>query len=90
VKDRMSDQEATSAFSFTERHPRAQRVTSNVRNSCALTFAVISPECISARRGDHSLNQVLGYILNGVVTVAMIRSLALLIAALPAHRVTPQ
>ncbi len=44
------------------------------------------PAVIAHRRGNHSLTQVLGYILNGVVTIAMMGSLALLIEALPAHK----
>ncbi|HXV99195.1 MAG TPA: hypothetical protein VEC93_12300, partial [Anaerolineae bacterium] len=38
---------------------------------------------IAHRRGRHNLNQILGYIVSGVITVAMIGSLALLIRALP-------
>lgn len=59
-----------------------------------LLLAVISvltvPLLISHYRGAHATNQVLGYFLNGVVTAAMIISLALLIRALPLHLETPQ
>jgi uncharacterized membrane protein len=44
---------------------------------------------ITHRRGNHSLNQTLGYVLNSLVTLALIGSVALLIAALPKHRVAP-
>lgn len=50
---------------------------------------LLVPTIILHRRGIHSLNQWLGYILNGVVTLAMIGSLSLLIMALPAHKETP-
>lgn len=49
---------------------------------------MLLPTMIAHRRGNHALNQVLGYILNGVVTAAMIGALALLIQALPAHKET--
>jgi uncharacterized membrane protein len=46
--------------------------------------ALLVPTVITHRIGNHKLNQVLGYVLNGVVTLAMISSLGLLIKALPA------
>ncbi len=55
----------------------------------AAVSVLLVPTIISHRRGVHSLNQRLGYILNGVVTAAMIGSLSLLIMALPAHKETP-
>jgi uncharacterized membrane protein len=59
-----------------------------------LLLVVIStllvPTVISHRKGKHILNQALGFILNSVVTVAMICSLALLLTALPAHLESPQ
>jgi hypothetical protein len=51
---------------------------------------LLVPTVISHRTGNHSLNQVLGYVLNGVITVVMVWSLVLLVEALPAHRETPQ
>jgi hypothetical protein len=56
----------------------------------AVVTALLVPSHITHRRGVHSLNQLLGYVLNGVVTVAMICSLAMLIRALPARLETPQ
>ncbi|HEX9423654.1 MAG TPA: hypothetical protein VF899_10440 [Pyrinomonadaceae bacterium] len=50
---------------------------------------LLIPAEIAHRRGNHSLNQSIGYILNGIITVAMIASIFLLIAALPQHRVNP-
>ncbi len=59
-----------------------------------LLLAVISvfivPIVVSHYRGAHTTNQVLGYVLNGVVTVSMIISLALLVRALPLHLQKPQ
>jgi len=51
----------------------------------AVVAALLVPTVISHRQGAHSVNQLLGYTLNGAVTLAMICSLALLIMALPAH-----
>lgn len=55
-----------------------------------IVSALLIPSIITHRKGHHRLNQVLGYILNGVVTVAMIWSLALLIKSLPEHRLASQ
>jgi hypothetical protein len=51
---------------------------------------LLVPTVISSLRGNHFLNQVLGYILNVVITFAMIWSLALLIMAVTQHKITPQ
>ena len=56
----------------------------------AIVAALLIPILISHRRGNHSLNQSLGYVLNSVVTAAMIFSLALLIAEVTEHSVSPQ
>src|SRR5262245_4534714 len=42
---------------------------------------LLIPIAIAHRRGNHALNELLAYILNGVVTAAMIFSLGLLIYA---------
>lgn len=55
----------------------------------ALVAVFLVPTIITHRRGYHAYNQVLGYAVNGVTTLAMIGSLALLIRALPAHLETP-
>ncbi|HEY0378668.1 MAG TPA: hypothetical protein VGC87_17265 [Pyrinomonadaceae bacterium] len=52
--------------------------------------ALLVPTVISYRKGNRELNEVLGYILNGFVTVALVWSLAGLIGELLAHRGTPQ
>ena len=56
----------------------------------ALVLLLVIPAEVSHRRGNQSLNQALGYILNGLITLAMIVSLTLLIEALADHKVTPQ
>ncbi|MBJ6725247.1 DUF1345 domain-containing protein [Geomonas sp. Red875] len=55
-----------------------------------LIAVLIVPMLISHYRGAHTTNMVLGYLLNGVVTAAMIISLGLLIRALPLHLEKPQ
>ena len=56
----------------------------------AVVSVLIVPALVSHYKGAHTANQVLGYVLNGVVTAAMIASLALLIRALPLHLEKPQ
>jgi hypothetical protein len=51
--------------------------------------ALLVPTIITHQRGKHDINQRLGYVVNGVVTAAMMGSLALLIRALPTHEETP-
>ncbi|MBU5635803.1 DUF1345 domain-containing protein [Geomonas sp. Red69] len=51
---------------------------------------LIVPVLITYYKGAHTANQVLGYVLNGVVTAFMIISLVLLIKALPSHKEMPQ
>lgn len=50
---------------------------------------LLIPAEIAHRSGNHSLHQSIGYLLNGLLTLAMIGSLALLIWSLPEHRVPP-
>ena len=56
----------------------------------ALVLVLTAPTIISHRIGHHFLNQILGYVLNGVVTIAMIVSLVLLISAVTDHTISPQ
>jgi hypothetical protein len=56
----------------------------------AILSVMLVPAIIAHVRHKHSLSQVMGYFLNGVVTVSMIWSLALLILALPGRKTTPQ
>jgi hypothetical protein len=55
----------------------------------AIIIALLIPTVLTHRAGKHSLNHWLGLIVTAVVTVAMIGSLVLLIAALPAHKEAP-
>jgi hypothetical protein len=51
---------------------------------------LLIPISIAHKRGNHAVNELLGYILNSIVTLAMIISLALLIVAVTQHEITPQ
>jgi hypothetical protein len=51
--------------------------------------ALLIPTMISNKRGNHQLNHVLGQVVAGVVTIFMVWSLVLLIAALPSHKESP-
>jgi hypothetical protein len=55
-----------------------------------VVVGLLVPILISHRSGSHSLNQSLGYVLNAVVTAALILSLALLMTEVTTHQVTPQ
>lgn len=54
-----------------------------------IVLGLLAPILISHRSGNHYVGQVLGYVLNSVVTVAMIFSLFLLISQVTEHKVTP-
>ena len=51
---------------------------------------LLVPIEIAQHRRNHSLSQLLGHILNGIVTAGMIVSLSLLITNVVHHEVTPQ
>jgi len=50
---------------------------------------LLVPTIISHRLGNHALNEIFGYMLNGLVTVALILSLSLLLVAVTRHELTP-
>jgi hypothetical protein len=50
---------------------------------------LIIPTVWARKRGNDTLNQSLGYILASVVTIDMVWSLGLLVAALPSHKEAP-
>ena len=50
---------------------------------------LLVPVVIARMRGSFALNQVLGYLLLGVVTAAMLWSLYLLVRSLPKHTLPP-
>lgn len=56
----------------------------------AVVGMLLVPTVLTRLQGNHAVSQVLGYILLGVVTAAMVVSLGLLVAALPAHKQSPQ
>ncbi len=51
---------------------------------------LLIPTVAARKRGSHGVNQILGYVLNGIVTLDMIWSLWRLVAALPSHREAPR
>jgi hypothetical protein len=50
---------------------------------------LLVPTVVSHRVGKHSLNRILGFIINGITTLALIGSVILLVRALPTHRGSP-
>ncbi len=55
----------------------------------AVVIALLVPTFISHRAGKHNLHTILAFLVNVLVTIGMIISVGLLIAALPAHKETP-
>jgi hypothetical protein len=55
-----------------------------------IVVVLMIPTIVSHQVGHHFLNQILGYIVNGVVTVAMIASVAMLLSAVTSHTISPQ
>src|SRR6266545_2564267 len=51
-----------------------------------LIIVLLVPTVVSHRVGRHSLNRVLGIIISGITTLALIGSVILLVRALPSHR----
>jgi hypothetical protein len=56
--------------------------------SIALTLLI--PSVVAHRAGRHRLNTILGFAVEGVLTLRLVISLGLLIAALPTQKETPQ
>jgi hypothetical protein len=54
-----------------------------------LIVVLLIPTVMSHRTGKRSLNRVLGIIINGITTLALIGSVALLVRALPSHKESP-
>jgi hypothetical protein len=50
---------------------------------------LLVPTVASHRVGRHSLNRTLGFIINGITTLALIGSVILLVRSLPTHRESP-
>lgn len=55
-----------------------------------IVSVLLVPAIIAHLRENHVFSQIMGYILNGIVTAAMILSLMLVIFALPDRNITPQ
>jgi hypothetical protein len=51
--------------------------------------ALLVPTVVMHRRGLHAADRVFGFIVSGVITAAMVASVALLITELPAHKQAP-
>lgn len=56
----------------------------------SLIVALTVPAVLARRRGQHHINQVLGYALNAVVMLALLWSLAVLVRSLPSHAIAPR
>jgi hypothetical protein len=54
-----------------------------------LIIVLLVPTVVSHRVGRHSLNRTLGFVINGLTTLALIGSVILLVRGLPAHREPP-
>lgn len=50
---------------------------------------LLVPTVVSHRAGKQSLNRLLGFIINGITTLALIGSVILLVRLLPTHRESP-
>jgi hypothetical protein len=68
--------------------PRSLAVTPAWVPLVVVTLLVI-PSVLARRMRRHQLNQWLGFVITGIVTLDMIWSLSLLVAALPAHTLAP-
>jgi hypothetical protein len=55
----------------------------------SVIVVLLVPTVVSHRVGKHSLNRVLGFVINGITTLALIGSVILLVRTLPAHRESP-
>jgi len=54
-----------------------------------LIVVLLVPTMMSHRVGKQSLNRSLGFVINGITTLALIGSVILLVRTLPAHRESP-
>jgi hypothetical protein len=54
-----------------------------------MIIVLLIPTVVSHRVGKRSLNRALGLMINGVITVVLIASVALLVRALPSHKESP-
>src|SRR6266404_8681808 len=54
-----------------------------------LIIVLLVPTVVSHRTGRRSLNRVLGILINGITTVALVASVGLLVKSLPSHQESP-
>jgi hypothetical protein len=54
-----------------------------------LIVLLLIPTVMSHRTGRRSLNRILGIVINGITTIALIGSVVLLVRALPSHKESP-
>src|SRR5881275_3303636 len=54
-----------------------------------IIVVLLVPTVVSHRTGKRSLNRALGNLINGITTLALIGSVALLVRALPSHQESP-
>jgi hypothetical protein len=54
-----------------------------------LIVVLLVPTVVSHRVGRHSLNRTLGFIINGIITLALIGSVILLVRVVTTHRESP-
>src|SRR6266481_9753666 len=54
-----------------------------------IIVVLLVPTVVSHRAGKRSLNRALGNLINGITTLALIGSVALLVRALPSHQESP-
>jgi hypothetical protein len=54
-----------------------------------LILILLGPTVVAHRTGRRSLNRALGFLINAIITVALIGSVILLVTALPSHREEP-
>ena len=55
----------------------------------AVIVILVTPTIVAHRMGKHSLNHALGIIISSVITLALIASIVLLVAAVPARKEAP-
>ncbi|MBX6325678.1 MAG: hypothetical protein IRY93_06545 [Chthoniobacterales bacterium] len=54
-----------------------------------VVILLLVPTVVSHRKGKHSLNRILGVVINGIITLALIASVILLVRTLPSQQESP-
>jgi hypothetical protein len=54
-----------------------------------VVILLLVPTVVSHRKGKHSLNRILGVVINGIITLALIASVVLLVRTLPSQQESP-